>query len=328
MKTLDAVSGLWHPWLSFRKPTFKVWEKSELAVRSMLGGLRPRFSLLSGAAFVLVTLFLPVAYNACGPAKTGAEFVGGASGEFPLLTGLPCEGFGRGFYTLALVFAVITLGIVLLSVVRPGMTPGRKWITALCATAGTFSLYLLADAICWMAGGLVLVILEAMNLSSRASMATAAGLVLVLIVVCLSSRLLRNSRVVYGLLAAGTIGCSLLLEFYLVNLPAGFPPDFAVNGLFYFLAALYWFVPAYLWYRFGLRRSSEPSHWPSIRRAILKIYLPAFGCIPIFFCFAWDEGVWGFIPFSVGIHLMSLGYMRLVQRQTNEVMPVGVEASS
>jgi hypothetical protein len=324
MKTLDAVSGLWHPWLSFRKPTFKVWEKSELAVRSMLGGLRPRFSLLSGAAFVLITLFLPVAYNACGPAKTGAEFVGGASGEFPLLAGLPSEGFGRGFYTLALIFAVITLCIVLLSMVRPGMIPGRKWITALCATAGTFSLYLLADAICWMAGGLVLVILEAMSLSLRTSMATATGLVLVLIVVCLSSRLLRNSRVVFGLLAAGIIGCSLLLEFYLLNLPAGFPPAFAVNGLFYFLAALYWFVPAYLWYRFGLcqRAEKEPS-WPSIRCAVFKVYLPALGCVPALFWLTRDEGVWGFIPFSIGIHLMSLGYMRLAQAPAGEVVFAG-----
>ena len=91
MKTLDAVSGLWHPWLSFRKPTFKVWEKSELAVRSMLGGLRPRFSLLSGAAFVLITLFLPVAYNACGPANTGADFVCGVFGEFHLPARLSFE---------------------------------------------------------------------------------------------------------------------------------------------------------------------------------------------------------------------------------------------
>jgi hypothetical protein len=327
MKSLDLVSGLRHPWLSFHKPSFRLWEKSELGLRSILAGLRPRFSMLSGAAFVLITLFLPVAYNACGPEKTGAEFVSGASGEFPLLAGLSSEAFGRGFYILALAFAAVTLGVVLLSWARPVMIRGRRLPLILYALGGTLSLFILADAICWMAGGLFLGILEGINLNSVASAAAGAGLVLIVLAACLRSKLLCSSRVVFGLLVAGVVGCSLLLEFYFLNLPAGFPPDKVVNGLFYFLAALYWFVPAYLWYRFGLHRTPVPARWPNIRRTILKVYLPALGCVPILFWLAWDEGVWGFIPFSLGIHLMSLGYMRFVQAPAIAAIPTAVEVS-
>ena len=328
MKNLDVVSGLRHPWLSFDKPSFRLWEKCELRLRSVLAGLRPQFSMLSGAAFVLITLFLPIAYNACGPEKTGAEFVSGASGELPLLAGLSSEAFGRGFYILALAFAAITLGVVLFSWARPEMIRGRRLRLILYALGGTLSMFILADAICWMAGGLILAILEAINLNSIASAAAGSGLILLVLAACLRSKLLRSSRVVFGLLAAGFVGCSLLLEFYFLNLPAGFPPGKAVNGLFTFLAALYWFVPAYLWYRFGLHRTLDPACWPNIRRTILKAYLPALGCVPILFWMAWDEGVWGFIPFSLGIHLMSLGYMRLVRAPTVEAIPSVVEVSS
>jgi hypothetical protein len=330
MKSLNAVSGLWHPWLSFRKPTFKVWEKSELAVRSTLGRLRPRFSMLSGAVFVLVTLFLPIAYNSCGPDKTGAEFVSGASGELPMMAGLSSEGFGRGFYILALTFAAITLGLVILSWARPGGIRNRRWITALYAVAGALSLYLMGDAVCLALGGLVGYILDSATASDAAMQAAGLGLIFIVLAVSLRSKLLRSSKLIFSLLSLGVLGCSLAVEFYFLNLPAGFLPDSAVTGLYYFLATLYWFVPVYLWYRYRLRRTAcEPARWHSIRSGILKMYLPALGSVPLLFCLAWDEGVWGFIPFSVGIYLMALGYMRLAQAPTAEAaLESATEAAS
>ena len=156
--------------------------------------------------------------------------------------------------------------------------------------------------------------LEAATKSEAALWAAAFGLILIVLAVCLRSKLLRSSKLIFSLLAAGVIGCSLGVELYFLKLPAGFLPDFVFPGLLYFLAVLYWFVPVYLWYRLGLgRKADRPERWPGIRAAILRAYLPALAGVPLLFWVAWDEGVWGFIPFSIGIYLMALGAMRLAQ---------------
>jgi hypothetical protein len=314
MKTLEAVSGFRHPRLSYRKPVFKVWETGELAVRSALASFRPRVSLLSGAVFVLVTLLLPIAHNSCSPNLTGAEFVRGASGKFPSVAGLTSEGFGRGFYVFALVFAAITVGVTLASLARPGALRGRRWVTGLCAVAGTVAFYLLADAVCLVLGGLICYVLDGVTNSEAVDWAAGFGLILIALAACLRSKLLRSSRVIFGLLASGVIGCSLAVELYFLHLPDRYLPEAAQVGLLYFLAALYWFIPGYLWYRFGLRGGeAQKEHWARIRAVIFKVFLPALGCVPVLFWLAWDEGVWGFVPFSIGVYLMALGYLRLAQ---------------
>jgi hypothetical protein len=43
---------------------------------------RPRLSLLTGSVLVLVTIFLPVASEQCGPNRTGSEYLLG-EGNWP-----------------------------------------------------------------------------------------------------------------------------------------------------------------------------------------------------------------------------------------------------
>lgn len=294
-----------------------MWEKGESAVRSALAPLRPRVSLLSGAVFVLVTLFLPIAYNSCSPNKTGREFLSGASGDFPLLAGLASVAFGRGFYIFTLGFAAITLVLVLLSWARPKALRGRRLVTGFYAVSGTISLYLLGDAVCFMLGWLVVAILESTLQGDDTRRAVGFGLILVVVALCLRSKLLRASKLIFVLLTMAIVGCLAVLASYFESLilPAGFLTESLRNCLPIFLASLYWFVPAYLWYRFGLgRKPGLKAQWPGIRNKIFKVYLPALGCVPVLFWLVVDEHVWGFIPFSIGIHLMSLGYMQLARR--------------
>jgi hypothetical protein len=296
----------------------------------MMASLRPRVSLLSGAVFVLVTLFLPIAYNSCGPNKTGLEFLSGATGDFPLLAGLASVAFGRGFYPFALVFAAITLVLVLLSWVQPKALRGRRFLKGLYAVSGTISLYLLGDATCFMLGWLVGGILESTLHRDDTQWAAGFGVILVVVALFLRSNLLRRSRLILSLLTAGIAACLLLLFDYFASLVliSGFMSERQQIAILIFLASLYWFVPAYLWYCFGLRRRlGEEGQWPGIRTKILKVYLPALACVPVLFWLVADEHVWGFIPFSIGIHLMSLGYMRLARTAVSDPRSEAATAS-
>jgi len=239
----------------------------------------------------------------------------------PVLAGLASVAFGRGFYIFTLVFAAITLVLVLLSWARPGAIRGRRWVTGLYAVAGTLSLYILGDAVCFMLGWLVGGILESTLQGDDTRQAVGFGLILVVVALCLRSKLLRRSKLILALLTTATIGCLAVLASYFESLilPAGFLSESARNSLLIFLPALYWFVPVYLWYRFGLRgRLGDETQWQSIRSTILKVYLPALVCVPLLFWLVADEHVWGFIPFSIGIHLMSLGYMQLARTAASD----------
>ena len=316
MQPVDVQRGSWHPWLSFREAAFKVWEKSGRTVRSTLAKFRPRVSLFSGAVFVLLTLFLPIAYNSCGPEKTGIEFIGGASGDFPLLAGMYSQAFGRGFYALSILFAGFTLILVVVSWFQPWVFRGHRWVTSLYGASGTISLYILGDAVCFMLGWLAGTILDSTLQGDETRKAVGFGLILVLAALCLRSKFLRSSRLILALLTAAIFGCLLVIAKYFSALffPGRHIPDWSLDRQLIILENLYWFLPAYLWYRFGLRqRPSGETPWPNIRSTILKVYLPALVCVPILFWLVADEHVWGFIPFSIGIHLMSLGYMQLAR---------------
>ena len=301
---------------SFRGGAFKVWEKGGRAVHSALANLRPRVSLFSGAAFVLLTLFLPIAFNSCSPDKTGREFLSGASANFPLLAGIYSEAFGRGFYALSILFAAFTLVLVLVSWFQTRVFRGRRWVTSLYGASGTISLYILGDAVCFMLGWLVGMILESTLQGDETRTTVGFCIILVLVALCLRSKFLRGSRLILALLTAAIIGCLLVIAKYFSALffPGRHIPDWSLDRQLIILENLYWFLPAYLWYRFGLRqRPSGETPWPNIRSTILKVYLPALVCVPILFWLVANEHVWGFIPFSIGIHLMSLGYMQLAR---------------
>lgn len=53
----------------------------------LLTPLRPRVSLASGSVLVLVTLFLPIGYDSCGPKTKGYELLRG-NGAWPSFIGI------------------------------------------------------------------------------------------------------------------------------------------------------------------------------------------------------------------------------------------------
>jgi hypothetical protein len=79
-------------------------------------------------------------------------------------------------------------------------------------------------------------------------------------------------------------------------------------------AVLYWLVPAVLWHRFGLsRREERRAQWPRIRSRILLVFIPVLAIDCLLFVDIVERGIWGFLPFFAGLHLLSLGYMQLAR---------------
>ena len=64
------------------KHAVQLMERGEAEGRAFLTRIRPRVSLAGGGILVLLTLFLPVGYEACGPKRRGYELVQG-KGEWP-----------------------------------------------------------------------------------------------------------------------------------------------------------------------------------------------------------------------------------------------------
>jgi hypothetical protein len=113
------------------------WEGGR-RVRSPLLRLRARVSLASGSVLTLLTLFLPIAYEACGPPRKGYEFIRG-KGIWPGLLTFVFPGWEQGFYVLALALAVFTLLLVLASFHRPAFLRKHALITWPFALAGAFA---------------------------------------------------------------------------------------------------------------------------------------------------------------------------------------------
>lgn len=52
-------------------------ERGERLTSSLTSRIRPRVSLASGSILVILTLFLPIGYNACGGPNKGYELIQG-----------------------------------------------------------------------------------------------------------------------------------------------------------------------------------------------------------------------------------------------------------
>ena len=85
------------------------------------------------------------------------------------------------------------------------------------------------------------------------------------------------------------------------------------------IVAIYAIVPVALWWAGVSGRFGED--WIRVRRGLVALYLPGAVGNLCFFVVAWREGVWGFVPFSLGLHLMSLGYWRLRDEGTSPLVP-------
>lgn len=254
--------------------------------------LRPRISLASGGVLVLLTLFLPIGYEACGPPHPGYELAGG-QGEWPTFLGILSSAAGRDFYLLALSLGVFAIFFVFLSFLRPNLRRKRSLIHRLFALTGTVSLFLIADTYLLLA-------------ALAADWHSAAAFAL-LLVPCLSPGLVWPKK---GFLAwVSVLAISMSLLFIAAALDIA--PD---NWILLCFEAVYTLVPLGLWYGFGFSlRADARSQWESVRRGLVAFYFPAVLGNLWFLRIAVAEHVWGFVPCYFGIHLMALGYLRLAQ---------------
>jgi hypothetical protein len=271
----------------------RIMDRGEHEARAFLSRLRPRVSLASGSIFVLLTLFLPIGYEACGPKRAGYELLQG-KGEWPTFLGiLVSKTAGRDFYILVLSLAAFTAILVLLSFLAPGLCPRPALTHPAFALTGTVSLFLLSD---------VLLILAFAEQDYGW-----AALVLVL-ASCLAPGLFWPKRMFWGWVSV----LAILISVFLIADSMQWGSSAVKTALTISFVAIYVLVPLALWWRYRiLSRRFDPARWIAIRRGLVAFYLPAVVGNLWFFVVAWNEGVWGFVPCYVGIHLITLGYMRL-----------------
>ena len=128
------------------------------------------------------------------------------------------------------------------------------------------------------------------------------------VISCLSPGLFWPKRIFLGWVCVLAIAIAV---FFIVDSLVADASE-AKAALAYAFTAIYAFVPLALWWRYGiLPRRLDADRWIMIRRGLIGFYLPALVGNLWFFVIAWREGVWGFVPCWLGIHLMALGYMRL-----------------
>jgi hypothetical protein len=290
------------------------WEGGR-RVRSPLLRLRARVSLASGSVLTLLTLFLPIAYEACGPPRKGYEFIRG-KGIWPGLLTFVFPGWEQGFYVLALALAVFTLLLVLASFHRPAFLRKHALITWPFALAGAFSFFVIVDFFWIFAGDWLGALLQRFEVRDDTSVAVVAALTFLVLAACLRSRFLRAQGWVVALFAiASALSLMVLANFFLLLFtPHRFLRDGWSLRMVTAPAILYWLVPLVLWLRFGLfGRSELQLQWPGIRSRLIAMYLPVVAIDCLFFAEVVKMGIWGFVPFFLGLHLLSLGYMQLAR---------------
>lgn len=288
---IDHTSGL----SQTRGWVATAWERGNQWIRSPLLRIRPKVSLFSGSVLVLLTLFLPIAYQACGPNKTGYEFVRESKGDWPTFLGSISHQAGREFYILSLALAALTI-LVLLALRRRDLLRRRRLIGGLFVIAGTISLFAMLDLF------VLDVVLAVDGLTARGAHYDLVwnGLPMILALLsCFSPALAWRRKGLVVWIIALTSGIALPLTLRHSSL--------AILPFFIFA-----FLPLAVWYRFRFSRHDEiRAQWPRIRRGLIAFCIPAVLGDCFLFGGAVSEGVWGLLPYFIGISLISLGYMQL-----------------
>lgn len=278
---------------SARSRIERAYERGSAWTQRLILQIRPRVSLASGSLLVLLTLFLPIGYEACGPPRTGYELMGG-KGDWPTLMGIASSRAGRDFYILVILLASFTLLLVLASAVRPGVMRSALLIPRLAFLAGTISLFLVCDIT------LLLAALSGDQAGPAALLPLAAS--------CLAPGIFWSRKGFAAWISVIVITGSLLLIADRLGASIGEP----LNWIVISMETLYALIPLALWYRYGF--SSRPgvhARWESIRRGLVALYLPAVLGNLWFLGIVVTEGLWGFVSCYFGTHLMALGYWRL-----------------
>jgi len=272
----------------------RAWERGHAWSHKLVAQIRPGVSLLSGSVFVLLTLFLPIGYEACGPPRTGYEMVAG-KGDWPTFLGVSSSAVGRDFYMVVLLLASCTLLLILVSGLRPGALRNKALVSRLALLAGTVSLFLVCD---------VTLLLAAI---SEDQPGLAALIPLVASCLCPGVFWPRKGFIAWVSVIASTVSLLFILD--ALGLLDG-----RINWVLLATEAVYAVVPLGLWYTYGF--SSRPegrARWEIIRRGLVAFYVPAVLGNFWFLGIAVKKGLWGFVPCYFGIHLIALGYLRLKQ---------------
>jgi hypothetical protein len=273
----------------------RAWERGHAWSHKLVAQIRPGVSLLSGSVFVLLTLFLPIGYEACGPPRGGYEMVGG-KGDWPTFLGISSSAAGRDFYVVVLLLASSTLLLILVSGLRPGVLRNKILVSRLALLAGTVSLFLVCD---------VTLLLAALSGDQSGPAA-----LIPLLASCLAPGVFWPRKGFVAWISVMLITGSLLSIANGLGASIGEP----INWIVIAAETVYALLPLGLWYRFGC--SSRPevrARWEVIRRGLVAFYFFAILGNFWFLGIAVKEGLWGFVPCYFGIHLMALGYLRLKQ---------------
>jgi hypothetical protein len=282
--------------------------------------IRARVSLLTGSVLVLLTLFVPVAFDACGPNQTGLGFLRGA-GVWPGMASLLQASLERGVYALGVALAAFTLILLLASLRRPARlhVPRLRWPGMI---SGVLSLFALADFFWFNASDLVDQFLVTRFGLDRpeALLPVVDALTACVILLGLRSRFLRHQRWIVWLSSAALAACVL-------GMAAGLFAEYhrpvlsteTVLALSISPGILYWVVPAGLWYRFGCASSAERhAQWHTVRPWIVLLYLPLVLFVAAIPVWGGDlRPLWGLIPYLGGLCLIFLGYLSLTHHPSD-----------
>jgi len=279
--------------MSARLRIQSLWGAACHRVGTPLSRIRPRVSLAAGSILVLLTLFLPVGYEACGPARTGYELARG-QGLWPSFLGFTSDAAGRDFYIACLLLAALTVLFVLLSLLRPDLARSASLTAGLFRLAGTVSLFMIFD--------LFFLLVTLVEGWARAPAYVLAGLA------CLGPFFFWPRRVfaVWLTLLSGWVA----LFFIIAEL--GGATDSPAKWMLILLEIGLTAMPLGVWYRYGFSRSMEGrERWHQMRPGLIAFYTPAVVGALWLLAIAVQERVWGVVPCFFAIHLIAIGYVKL-----------------
>ncbi len=296
--------------LAIRTRIEAAWERGACWASSVVSRIRPRVSLASGSVLVLVTLFLPLTVNSCGEAAgPGYNLALGRPNHFlPGYLGFLLESMGRVQYLTSLALAAVSLLLALGLSLWTSLASKRRLCTVLFAITGTLSLFTLSDYFL-----LQVVVMddwpEGPFCAIRLTVTVAT--VLLAIVAVLGPGLFWPRRFFAVWLIAFPI--STLVLWISEDAAQLIGWELSVSESWSALpVGAYYLIPLFLWYWGGLLRRKEMRvQWPRIRLGLASFYAPAAAANCLLLIYASQEKVWGLVPYVLGIHLISLGYMRL-----------------
>lgn len=137
----NEISVATHPGLIDR-----IGEKLERSTSNALQTVRPPFSLFTGAIFVLVSLYLPLAVNSCGMVSgPGKNILMGKSDAYLPFFELSDDGVGRSLYIVLLAWAGLTVFLVLFGFLISSVRRRRVVLRLLSGVSASISLILLGN---------------------------------------------------------------------------------------------------------------------------------------------------------------------------------------